>query len=120
MTYTADDGRLVTGAILKAAELVGIRPAELSRMLGVSESKISRMKSGSAALKPGAKEFELALLVLRVFRSAGALYGADFAYISDWLRAGHLDLKPTPLERMQTVSGVVDVANYLDYFRGRT
>ena len=115
---TPDDA-LVTGALLKAADLVGLRAKELAPIIGVSESGLSRMRSGNAVLQPGTKGFELALLVLRVLRSAAALFHSDFIYVGAWLRAEHDDLTPTPLACMRSVTGLIEVADHLDYYRGR-
>ena len=49
------DGALVTKATLRAAERLGLSNKELARILGLSESTVSRMSAGAYALGAGAE-----------------------------------------------------------------
>jgi hypothetical protein len=53
-----------------------------------------------------------------VFRSLDALMGGDLVHARAWLNAQNSHLRGVPLERMRTVHGLVDVAEYLDAMRG--
>ena len=48
-------------------------------MLGVSEASVSRLVTGARTIDPESKEGELALILVRVYRSLDALVGADDA-----------------------------------------
>ena len=68
---------VLTKALLRATELLGLSSAVLARVLGVSEASVSRLTSGARTVDPQSKEGELALLLVRVYRSLDALVGTD-------------------------------------------
>jgi hypothetical protein len=105
-------------ALLAAAERLGLRGRELAAVIGTSEATISRLRF-SRRLDPKSKEGELALLLLRAYRSLDALVGGDDDKARLWLRAENDHLDGVPAERSRTVEGLVDVGQYLDAMRGR-
>jgi hypothetical protein len=107
-------GAVVTKAVVKAAEHLGLSARTLGGIIGVSEPTVSRMKSGNYALGEGTKPYELAVLVVRVFRSLDAIAGGDPATVRGWMTSQNLALGDTPLNRINSVSGLVDVISYLD------
>ena len=58
--------------------------------------------------------FELAVLLVRVFRSLDAIAGGDDEVVRAWMRNPNTALGGAPMERIVTVSGLVDVVAYLD------
>ena len=66
---------VLTKALLRAADLLGLSSRVLARILGVSEASVSRLASGARTIDPASKEGELALLLVRVYRSLDALVG---------------------------------------------
>jgi hypothetical protein len=114
-----DEAAVVSKALLRAAETLGLSSAELAEIVGTSESTLSRIrnhKRGPIALR--SKEGELALLFLRVFRSLDALVGGNESHARAWLQADNHHVGGVPLERMKRIEGLVDVAEYLDAMRG--
>ena len=107
-------GPVLTKAVLRAADKLGLRGKQLASLLGVSEATLSRMKRGDFVLEPGAKSFELGVLFVRLFRSLDAIVGGDEAVARSWLRNPNLTLDGSPVEKMQTVAGLLDVIAYLD------
>jgi uncharacterized protein (DUF2384 family) len=105
-------------ALLRAAQALAISSAVLAEVLGTSEATLSRVRSGARSIALGSKEGELALLFLRVFRSLDALMGGNIEHARAWLNAPNTHLRGIPLERLKTVQGLVDVAEYLDALRG--
>ncbi|MGE0461042.1 MAG: antitoxin Xre/MbcA/ParS toxin-binding domain-containing protein [Vicinamibacterales bacterium] len=108
------DGAIVTKAVLRAAGRLGVPQKAVSRIIGVSEATVSRMQSGRVTLSPGDKPFELAALFVRLFRSLDAMVGGDETAARAWLTSENLALGGVPLERIQSVTGLVDVVAYLD------
>ena len=108
------DGALVTKAALRAAERLGLSNKELARILGLSESTVSRMSAGAAALAPDQKPYELALLFVRLYRSLDSIVGGDQAVAKAWLRAGNSALGDAPLTRIMSISGLTETIAYLD------
>ena len=108
------DGALVTKAALRAAERLGLSNKELARILGLSESTVSRMSAGAYALSPEQKPYELALLFVRLYRSLDSIVGGDAAVAKAWLRAGNSALGDAPLARIMSIAGLTETIAYLD------
>src|SRR5687767_1743790 len=81
------EAAVATKAVLRAAGRLGLSNKALAKIIGVSEATVSRMGAGSYQLAPGDKPFELALLVVRLFRSLDAITGGDEAVAAAWLRS---------------------------------
>jgi transcriptional regulator with XRE-family HTH domain len=110
----ASDAALVTKAVIRAADKLRINSKALAGVIGVSEATISRMKNGKHAIEVGSKPFELALLLVRLYRSLDALIGGDDVAASAWLSNTNTALGAAPIELIQSVSGLVNVIQYLD------
>ena len=113
-----DPGAVLAKALLRAARALGLRNAEVARIVGTSEASVSRMSRGRT-LDPESKEGELALLLLRLFRSLDAMLGGNEAQARAWLRSHNDHLGDVPAERLRSVEGLLDVIRYLDAMRGR-
>lgn len=107
-------GAVLTKAALRAADRLGLSGRQLSDIVGVSEATVSRWKRGESLLDPGTKAFELAALLVRMFRSLDAITGGDEAAARRWLTAPNTALAARPLDRLAQVQGLVDVTAYLD------
>jgi hypothetical protein len=108
---------VLTKALLRAAELLELSSASLARILGVSEASVSRLVSGARTVDPNSKEGELALLLVRVYRSLDALVGTDGAQRKAWLHSANRALNGRPADLIQRADGLVSVVNYLDAMR---
>jgi hypothetical protein len=111
------DAALIGGALLRASEHLEIANKVLSRIVGLSESSISRLRKQD--FKLDGKSLELAILFIRMYRSLDAIVGGDDAVAAAWLKNINTALGATPLEMVQTVSGLSDVISYLDSRRAR-
>ena len=110
----AEAGAVLTKAAVRAADRLGLSGRQLAGIVGVSEATVSRWRRGESLLEPATKSFELAALLVRVFRSLDAITGGDEVVSRRWLQAPNLALAARPIERMAQVQGLVDVATYLD------
>lgn len=108
------DGALVTKAVLRAAARLDLSNKELARILGLSESTVSRMGAGAYTLPPDQKAFELALLLVRLYRSLDSIAGGDQAVAKAWLRAENSALGGAPLGRITSIAGLIETIAYLD------
>ena len=114
-----DQASVVSKALLRAAEALGLSSSELAEIIGASESTLSRVRNHKRGPIPlDSKEGELGLLFLRVFRSLDALVGGNEAHAKAWLHAENRHHGGIPLHRMKKIEGLVDVAGYLDAMRG--
>jgi Protein of unknown function (DUF2384) len=110
----SDQPRVLTKATARAADKLGISNRRLAVILGLSESTISRLKKGDFQLDPSQKAFELSVLFVRLFRSLDALVSGDEQVARSWLRNQNAALRGIPLELIQSVTGLVNVIQYLD------
>lgn len=105
---------ILTNAVARAAQFLDLSNVALARTLGLSPATISRLRSGQYVLRADAKEFELAALFVRLFRSLDAIMGSDDAASRSWLRAQNRALGGKPIDLIATIAGLVDVVAYLD------
>lgn len=108
------DGALVTKALLRAAERLGLANKDLAKILGLSEASVSRMSRGALSLAPEQKSFELALLFVRLYRSLDSIAGGDAQVARIWLRVENTALGGVPLARIASIAGLMDTIAYLD------
>ena len=117
---SADDrAAVVTKAVARAADLLGMTNATLARTIGVSEATASRLRAGSYALEPGTKPYELALLLIRLFRGLDAVMGGEDPSVTSWMAVPNRALNGVPRELVQTVTGLVAAVDYVDAARAR-
>jgi len=113
------EAAVVTKAVRRTAQLLGIKNANLGAILGLSESTASRLQNGVYQLKSGSKEMELAVLLIRVFRGLDAIVGGDEASMQSWIVSNNTALNEIPLNLLKTISGINDVVAYVDARRAR-
>lgn len=110
----SDEAVLLTKAMLRAADRLAIKNAALAKILGLSGPTVSRMRNGKYRLERGQKPFELAALLVRLYRSLDGIVGGDDHVAADWLTNKNTALDGVPLELIQSVSGLANVIHYLD------
>jgi uncharacterized protein (DUF2384 family) len=97
--------------------MLGLNGAQLGSVLGISEASVSRLVAGTRVVDPASKEGELALLLVRVFRSLDALVGGDAAQRHAWLRTPNRALNARPVDLLAQAEGLAAVTRYLDGMR---
>ena len=107
-------GAVLTKALLRAADRLGVTGATLAAVIGLSPASLTRMKKGEFALEAGTKPFELAILFVRLFRSLDAIAGGDERIARAWLANPNTALAAAPIEKIRTIPGLMDVIAYLD------
>ncbi len=113
----ADAQVVLTKAAIRAAEMLGLKSNDLARIIGVSNATVSRYKSGSAGIAPASKTGELALLLIRVFRSLDALVGSDDDKRMAWMHSSNTVLNCVPAKLLRRPDGLVRTLDYLDGMR---
>lgn len=109
--------QVLAKATVRASQLLGLSGADLARTLGLSEPSVSRLVRGDKALNPQSKEGELALLLVRVYRSLDALVGTDDGKRRAWMSSPNEALGGVPIKLVQKAEGLVATLNYLDGMR---
>ncbi|GIZ50687.1 antitoxin Xre/MbcA/ParS toxin-binding domain-containing protein [Noviherbaspirillum aridicola] len=117
---TSDQAESVLSqALLRAADLLGISQATMARILGISPATASRLYNGSYLLsRSREKEWDFAVLFVRVFRSLDAIVGHG-ENARRWLQSHNKALNARPLDLLTRTEGIVRVLAYLDAYRGR-
>lgn len=111
-------GQVAAKAAFRAAYELGLSQRELGEAIGVSGATVSRMKDGGYDL--AGKPLELALCLIRVFRSLDAIVGGDGASLKGWMANRNKDLGGAPKALVLTATGLIEVMQYLDSARAPT
>lgn len=120
-TKSVDATQVLNKAIVKAASHLNLSQKDLSQIVGSSRPQISRLfSSGAPCLNQHTKEWECALLFLRVIRSLQAIVGEDPNQAQEWLYHYNHHLAGKPIEMIKTIQGLNEVVNYLDAMRGHS
>ena len=113
------ESSVLTKAVTRAAPMLGLTQRQVAETLGLSGPTASRLFAGKYCLSPTrAKEWELAILFVRMFRSLDALWGHE-GTARAWLESYNTALGAAPLELIRSAVGLVRVVDYLDHARGR-
>lgn len=108
---------VLTKAFTRAGERLAVSRSMLARIIGRSGPTLSRMYAGRYELEEGAKEWELAVLFVRLYRSLDSIVGDDEAARA-WLTGPNAALAGVPLDLIVSAEGLVRVVHYLDAHRG--
>lgn len=114
-----DPAGVLSKAVVRAARRLDFTQRDLAVTLGMSAATASRFFAGKYLLDPArAKEWELALLFVRLYRSLDALWGHEET-ARRWLASDNVALGAAPRELVRGVEGLVRVVAYLDAARSR-
>jgi transcriptional regulator with XRE-family HTH domain len=102
--------------VARAAERLGLSRALLAQVLGLSPASVSRLCSGTYHLDPKRKEWDFALLLVRLFRALDSIVG-DEGSARRWLASDNLALNGRPVDLIRNTEGLVRVVHYLDASR---
>lgn len=118
-TIDHDQEQVLTKAVLNLAQNYELNGKQLAAIIGLSEASISRLHQGKSLLNPHSKEGEMALLLIRLYRGLNALVGNNHSKARLWLNAPNHYFRQKPVEMLHSVTGLVEVVNYLDAMRGK-
>lgn len=113
----ADAAAVLSKAVTRAADRLNISRSLLAKVLGLSPSTVTRLYSGDYKLEQSRKEWEFALLFVRVFRSLDSIVGEETT-ARKWLNSENRGLNGRPIELIRNTEGLVRVVHYLDASRG--
>jgi transcriptional regulator with XRE-family HTH domain len=113
-------GEVVLDAAVRAAELLGLSQAQLARVLGIDPSTLSRRLSSRRGLDDRSREYEAALLWIRLFRGLQAVVGGQDSTARAWLASPNLAFAgQRPRDLINGMEGLVRVVQYLDAHRAQ-
>ncbi|MCW8944047.1 MAG: MbcA/ParS/Xre antitoxin family protein [Sedimenticola sp.] len=104
----------LTKAFLNAGRALGLTQDDLGVIVGRDRTAFRR-----AGVDPKSKTGELALLLIRVYRSLYVLVGGKSDQLKHWMHTHNLHTGGVPAEQVKTVPGLIRVLEYLDAMRGK-
>lgn len=110
----ADATATLTKAYLRAGKSLGLTQEDLGVVIGRDRTLFRR-----GGVDPATKSGELALLLIRVYRSLYALVGGREEDLKHWMHTVNWHTGGIPAEQVKSVAGLVNVVEYLDAIRGR-
>ncbi len=117
--HRAEREHVLTKAVLNLAAQYELKGKDLSDIIGISEASVSRLNQGTKFISEKTKEGELALLLIRLYKSLTALVGNDPAKAKSWLMSFNHYFAESPFDHIKHIDGLVAVVHYLDAMRGK-
>jgi len=99
--------------VSRAADELNLSRTALARVLGKDRTTLTRVKG----IDPASKTGELALLLIRVYRSLSVLVGNDCQMLRHWFHTANRHTGGVPAEQVQRTEGLVAIVQYLDAMR---
>ena len=113
-----DKTKVLTKAVVNTATYLGIPKNKLARILGVSGASVTRLYTDAYLLSPDKKEWDFAVLLVRLFRSLDSIVGGSANDARKWLNGENTALAgKKPADLIETTEGIVRVVTYLDACR---
>lgn len=114
----ADRGRILSQAVAEVSRHLDISSTELGTILGISQSSASRLMNASYTLREQHKEWELAALLVRLYRGLYSIVGSNDHLAKDWLKSRNKAFgDQIPFAVIQQASGLVHACDYVDAHR---
>ncbi|MCB1759418.1 MAG: DUF2384 domain-containing protein [Gammaproteobacteria bacterium] len=101
-------------AVLNAGARLGLSPHEVGRIIGRNRTTIVRN-----GIDPATPNGQLAMLLVRIYRSLFVLVGGQDEEMRHWMHTRISTLQGIPAEMIRDVAGLVRVTEYLDAMRGK-
>ena len=104
------DSELLLQAVLRTAVELELGRADLARVLGKDRSTLNQAKG----IDPASKTGELALLLIRLYRSLSVLAGNDRIQLRHWFHTANCHTGGIPAQQVQRTEGLVEIVQYLE------
>lgn len=113
-----DKTKVLTKAVVNTATYLDIPKSKLARILGVSGATVTRLYTDAYLLTPDKKEWDFAVLLVRLFRSLDSIVGGSANDARKWLNSENMALAgKKPADLIDSTEGIVRVVTYLDACR---
>ncbi len=110
--------QVLTKAVVNTANYLDLPKGKLAHILGVSSATVTRLYVSSYQLSPDKKEWDFAVLLVRLFRSLDSIVGGAANDAKKWLDSENKAFAgKKPVELIESTEGLVRVVNYLDACR---
>ena len=112
--------RVLRKALIRLTEHLSLSRKELSNIIGPSEPSLSRLfNKQDYYIDPHSKEGELAVLLIRLYRSLDVLFGGNTEQCRQWMKSDNAHLGMEPIKLIQSIPGLIHTVEYLDAMRGK-
>jgi len=108
-----EEKQVLAKALLTAAKALGLTQDEVGEVIGRDRSSFSR------GIEPETKAGELALMLIRCYRSLYAMVGGDDAVMKHWMHTPNKYFSDSPAQQIKKIAGLMSVVEYLDAVRGK-
>ena len=120
VAHATNKAAVLTKAVVNTADYLGITKTKLAHVIGVSPATVSRLYGHGSGyqLNPSSKEWDFAVLLVRMFRSLDSIVGGSTEDAKKWMHSRNkafADRKP--VEVIESTEGLVRVVTYLDAYR---
>lgn len=115
---SSSPNEVLSKALLNSKEYLGLTNTDLGEIMGKDRTYFTRLRN-QGVLEPDSKEGELALHLIRIYRSLFALEGGDMGAMIEWLNTPNKHLNGTPKDMLKNIQGLIQVVEYLDAMRGK-
>lgn len=110
--------QVLTKAIVNTATYLDLPKVKLAHILGVSAATVTRLYANTYQLSPSKKEWDFAVLLVRLFRSLDSIVGGAADDARKWLASENRAFAgKKPVELIESTEGLVRVVTYLDACR---
>jgi len=110
--------QILTKAVVNTATYLDLPKVKLAHILGVSAATVTRLYANSYQLSPTKKEWDFAVLLVRLFRSLDSIVGGAADDAKKWLASENAAFAGRkPAELIESTEGLVRVVTYLDASR---
>jgi hypothetical protein len=111
---TQNAAHVLAKAALKGGHVLGLSQTEVGKIIGRDRSTMQR-----SGVDPETPNGELALLLVRCYRSLYALMDGDTELMRHWMHGHNHHTGGVPAQQIRSVLGLVRVCEYLDSIRGK-
>lgn len=115
----SDAAAVVSKAVVCTAATLGLTNAGLAKVLGLSPASASRLRESTYVLPLDSKPYESALLLIRLFRGLDAMMGGEEQASQSWMQTPNRALDGAPVDRITSITGLVETVAYVDATRAR-
>ncbi|MCF6299045.1 MAG: MbcA/ParS/Xre antitoxin family protein [Thiomicrorhabdus sp.] len=108
-----DQKLTLSKALINAGKEIGLSQAQIGKIIGKDRTSLSR------GIDPQSKAGELALLLIRCYRSLFVLVGGKTDDMKHWMHTENRHVGGIPATQLLNTQGLVHVLEYLDALRGK-
>jgi len=111
---SSQESRVVLSkSLINAGKALAVSKTDIGKIVGKDRSSFTR------GIDPQSKAGELALLLIRCYRSLFVLVGGNPDDMKHWMHTRNIHTGGVPAEQVTTVQGLNTVLSYLDAMRGK-